>query len=379
MIQKKQKLAVVKTYGCAQNVSDSEKIKGILSEIGYGFSEDIEEADIIIYNTCAIRENAEDKVFGKIGELKILKSENPNLIIGICGCMTQQEHITEKIKRSYPFVDIVLGTHLIHTLKEVIEKVEIKSEKIVDISNCDGEIIEHLPTFRDDKISASIPIMYGCNNFCTYCIVPFVRGRERSRSSGEILNEVKSLVNSGYKEITLLGQNVNSYGHNLDEDINFAKLLRMVNGVEGDFTIKFMTSHPKDATKELIDAIADCQKVSRHLHLPIQSGSDKILQLMNRKYTAEQYLEIVEYARKKIPNIELTSDIIVGFPSETFEDFLKTIEIIKKVKFNALFTFIFSKREGTKAAQMQDDVPYSEKSKWFSRLLAEQSKIKNKK
>jgi tRNA-2-methylthio-N6-dimethylallyladenosine synthase len=370
------KLAYVKTYGCAQNISDSEKIKGILSGMGYGFTDNISVADVIIYNTCAIRENAEDKVFGKIGELKILKQLNPDLIIGICGCMTGQKHICDRIKKSYPYVDFILGTNLIHNIKDIIQTVKNTKNKVFDPSNYDGEIIENIPIVRDDDNCASVPIMNGCNNFCTYCIVPYVRGRERSRKSEEILSEIKGLINDGYKEITLLGQNVNSYGFGLDEEINFSKLLRMVNDLDGDFKIKFLTSHPKDASKELVDAICDCKKVVKHFHLPIQSGSNRILELMNRKYTKEQYIEIVEYIRQKIPNIELTSDIIVGFPTETYQDFLQTLEIVKKVKFNALFTFIYSKREGTKAAQMYDEISYAEKSKWFKQLIDEQAKIK---
>ncbi|MFZ2539903.1 MAG: tRNA (N6-isopentenyl adenosine(37)-C2)-methylthiotransferase MiaB, partial [Oscillospiraceae bacterium] len=311
-------LAHVHSYGCQQNVSDGEKIKGLLAIMGYTFCDTPDEADIVIYNTCAVRENAEDRVFGNIGELKHNKERNPEMIIGLCGCMMQQEHISQKIKKSYPQVDIVFGTHVLTKLPQMIYNTLTSHKRQFDISDKDIQIVENIPIVRDKTFAkANLPIMYGCNNFCTYCIVPYVRGRERSRKSADIITEFKSLVADGFKEITLLGQNVNSYGKGLDEDINFSKLLRVLNQIEGEFRIRFMSSHPKDATFELIDAIADCDKVCKHFHLPIQSGSNRVLSLMNRKYTTESYQKLIEYARKRIPDIAFTSDIIVGFPSET--------------------------------------------------------------
>ncbi len=368
-------LAHVHSYGCQQNVSDGEKIKGMLALMGYGFCDSPDEADLVIYNTCAVRENAEDRVFGNVGALKHKKHRNPDLIIGLCGCMMQQEHITEKIKKSYPHVDIVFGTHVIQKLPEMIYNLIKNNKRIFNINDTNNEIVEGIPIKRDKTYKAWLPIMYGCNNFCTYCIVPYVRGREKSRTSTDIINEFTGLVNEGYKEITLLGQNVNSYGQGLEEDIDFARLLRKLNNIAGDFRIRFMSSHPKDATKELIDAIADCDKVCNHFHLPIQCGSNRVLELMNRKYTVENYLELVNYARERIPDISFTSDIIVGFPGETYDDFKQTVELVKKVKFDSMFSFIYSRRVGTKAAEMEDPIPVEEKSIWFQELLATQREI----
>ncbi|MEG0691742.1 MAG: tRNA (N6-isopentenyl adenosine(37)-C2)-methylthiotransferase MiaB [Oscillospiraceae bacterium] len=369
-------LAHVHSYGCQQNVSDGEKIKGLLAIMGYTFCDTPNEADIVIYNTCAVRENAEDRVFGNIGELKHNKERNPEMIIGLCGCMMQQEHISQKIKKSYPQVDIVFGTHVLTKLPEMIYKTLTSHKRQFDISDKDVQIVENMPVVRDkSSAKANLPIMYGCNNFCTYCIVPYVRGRERSRKSVDIINEFRSLVADGFKEITLLGQNVNSYGKGLDEDIDFSKLLRLLNEIEGEFRIRFMSSHPKDATFELIDAIADCDKVCKHFHLPIQSGSNRVLSLMNRKYTTESYQKLIEYARKRIPDIAFTSDIIIGFPSETREDFNETLNVIKQVRFDSLFSFIYSKRVGTAAALMEDLTSLEEKSEFFSELLAAQKEI----
>lgn len=373
--QDKTLLAHVHSYGCQQNVSDGEKIKGMLALMGYSFCDSPDDADIVIYNTCAVRENAEDRVFGNVGALKHNKRRNPNMIIGLCGCMMQQEHIAEKIKKSYPHVDLVFGTHVLQTLPKMLYEALTDKKRIFNISDTDNGIIEGVPIKRDKTYKAWLPVMYGCNNFCTYCIVPYVRGREKSRSSFEIIKEFKGLVDNGYREITLLGQNVNSYGQGLDEDINFAKLLRQLNEIDGDFRIRFMSSHPKDATLELIDAIADCDKVCNHFHLPIQCGSNRILELMNRKYTVDSYLTLVEYARKRIPDIAFTSDIIVGFPSETYEDFKQTVELVKKVRFDSIFSFIYSKRVGTKAAEFEDNISEKEKSKWFQELLAVQKEI----
>ncbi|MDF2566614.1 MAG: miaB [Oscillospiraceae bacterium] len=372
-------LAHVHSYGCQQNVNDGEKIKGMLAQMGYGFCDSPDSADLVIYNTCAVRENAEDRVFGNVGALKHNKKRNPNMIIGLCGCMMQQQHIADKIKNSYSHVDIVFGTHALHHLPQIMHNALIDNKRIFEISQSDGVIAEGLPIRHDGTIKANLPIMYGCNNFCTYCIVPFVRGRERSRNAEDIIQEAKKLVSDGYKEITLLGQNVNSYGNDLEDGINFAELLKQLNAIDGDFWIRFMTSHPKDCSKELVDMMADCQKVCNHIHLPVQSGSDRVLKLMNRKYTSQAYLELAKYAKEKIPNLSLTSDIIVGFPGEEYEDFCQTLDLIKKVEYNSLFTFIYSKRVGTKAAEMPDNVSKEQKGLWFRELLAAQQIIGSKK
>ncbi len=367
--------AFVHTYGCQGNVADSERIKGSLSLMGYVMTEDKEEADLILYNTCAIREHAEDRVFGNVGAIKRLKQTNPNLIIALCGCMMQQEHIREKIYNSYPFVDIVFGTHGQYKLPEILKAYLTRGKRVFADMTEANEIAEGVPALRDNSAKAWLPIMYGCDNFCSYCVVPYVRGRERSRKSADILAEAKQIIAEGYKDITLLGQNVNSYGKGLDEDINFSKLIRQINDLDGEFTIRFMTSHPKDCTKELIDTIAECEKASKHIHLPFQSGNNRILKEMNRRYTREQYLELINYAKEKIEGLSLTSDVIVGFPGETYEEFCDTLSLIKEVGFTSLFTFIFSSRKGTKASLMSDPVPYSEKSKWFKELCDLQESI----
>ncbi len=359
-------LAYTHSYGCQQNVSDGEKINGMLYRMGYDITDDPEKADFILYNTCAVRENAENRVFGNLGALKHLKNRNPDLIIAVCGCMVQQEHIAERIKKTFPFVDLVFGTHVLHRFPEFLYSIFEKGKRVFELPQCDGVICEGIPVKRDSKFRASVPIMYGCNNFCTYCIVPYVRGRERSRAPGEIISEVKGLIEKGYKEILLLGQNVNSYDGN---GMNFSGLLRELDSIDGDFVINFMTSHPKDCSHELIDTIADSRHISWHLHLPVQSGSDRILKLMNRHYDVAHYTELVEYARKRIPDIQLTTDIIVGFPGETYEDFTETLELMRKIKYDSAFTFIYSKREGTKAAEMDDPVSDEEKGKWFRELL----------
>lgn len=362
-------LAYVHSFGCQQNVSDSEKLKGMLSLMGYGFTDDQSVADIIIYNTCAVRENAEAKVFGNIGELKHLKQKKPSLVIGICGCMAQQQHIADKIKTTYPQVDMVFGTFVFHKLPQMLYEVLTDKKRLFNLSYDNGDVIEGINKYREDKVKSSVPIMYGCNNFCTYCIVPYVRGREHSREPKEVINEVKNLVLKGYKEITLLGQNVNSYSY------GFPQLLRNINDIDGDFRIRFVSSHPKDATKELIDAILECDKVCKHLHLPFQAGSNKILKAMNRRYTIEKYYEIVDYARSKKSDFSFTSDIIVGFPGETYEDFLDTKEAIKRVKFDNLYTFVYSKRSGTKAADFPDNISDHEKGLWLRELILFQREI----
>lgn len=368
-------LAFVRTYGCQQNVSDSEKIKGMLEMMGFGFTDEEADADFILFNTCAVREHAEDRVFGNVGALKNIKRKHPSVIIALCGCMMEQKHIADKIYKSFPFVNLVFGTHSLHLFPELFYRSITVGKRVFEHTEDDKLIYEGIPAHRDGSFKGWLPIMYGCNNFCTYCIVPYVRGRERSRSSRDIINEAEEMIANGYKEITLLGQNVNSYGKGLDEDINFAKLLREIDKIDGDYIIRFMTSHPKDASKELIDAIAECKHVSCHLHLPFQSGSDRILKLMNRHYDRKKYLEIINYAKEKIPNLSLTSDIIVGFPGETYDDFKETLSLIREVGFTSLFTFIYSKREGTPAAEMEDVVSPEEKTKWFMELLKVQEEI----
>ncbi len=367
--------AFVHTYGCQGNVADSERLKGSLTLMGYEMTDNKEEADLILYNTCAIREHAEDRVFGNVGAIKRLKQANPNLIIALCGCMMQQEHIRNKIYNSYPFVDVVFGTHGQYKLPEILKAYLTRGKRVFAEMTETNEIAEGVPAIRDNSAKAWLPIMYGCDNFCSYCVVPYVRGRERSRKSTDILAEARQIIAEGYKDITLLGQNVNSYGKGLDEDINFSKLIRQINEIEGDFTIRFMTSHPKDCTKELIDTIAECEKASKHIHLPFQSGNNRILGEMNRRYTREKYLELINYAKEKIEGLSLTSDVIVGFPGETYEEFCDTLSLIKEVGFTSLFTFIFSCRKGTKAADMPDPVSYEEKNKWFKELCDLQEEI----
>lgn len=372
----KKPLACVITYGCQQNVADSEKIKGMLSEMGYGFTENRFEAKLIIFNTCAVREHAEDRVFGNVGTLKSYKRENPEIIIACCGCMMQQKHIADKIKQSFPFVDLVFGTHVVHRLPELLFKALTRKKRVFELPDTDGAIAEGVPVLRDNDKKAWLPIMYGCNNFCSYCIVPYVRGRERSREADIIISEAQELIESGYKEITLLGQNVNSYGKDLSPQISFAELLRRINALDGDFRIRFMTSHPKDCTRELLEVMASCDKVAKHLHLPFQSGNNRVLQAMNRKYTREKYLELINYAKELMGDeLSITSDIIVGFPGETYEEFKDTLSLVEEVKFTSLFTFIYSPRKGTPAAEMPDPVSAEEKGKWFRELTDAQEKI----
>ena len=361
-------LAHVHSFGCQQNVSDGEKIKGMLAQMGYGFTPETAFADLILFNTCAVRENAEDRVFGNIGALKKLKEKNRNLIIAVGGCMVQQEHIAQRMRKSFPQVDIIFGTHVMHTLPQMIYEKLSENRRTLSIPESDGVIAEGLPVIRESKVKASVPIMYGCNNFCTYCIVPFVRGRERSRRPEEVIAEVKGLINDGYKEILLLGQNVNSYGK--EYDFGFAKLLSELDKIPGKYKLSFMTSHPKDCTHELIDTIADSRHISYHLHLPVQCGSDRILKEMNRHYDTAHYLELIEYAKKRIPKVALTTDIIVGFPG--------TVELMKKVRYDSAYTFIYSKREGTKAAAMPDPISDEDKGKWFRQLLDVQNSIGEK-
>lgn len=368
-------LAYVHSFGCQQNVNDGEKIKGVLVDLGYGLCDSPENADIILFNTCAVREHAEQRVFGNVGALKAYKKKNPKLIIGVCGCMTQQASIVEKMKNSYPFVDLVFGVDGIDKLPGLIAQRLSGSKRIMQKPVERNAVVEKLPIARDSTFRAWLPIMYGCDNFCTYCIVPYVRGRERSRTPEDILAEFKELVEAGYKEITLLGQNVNSYGKGLENPIDFADLLNLLCEVPGDYHIRFMTSHPKDASHKLIDTIAAQPRICKHIHLPVQSGSDRILQQMNRHYDLAHYMELVDYAREKIPGVTFSSDIIIGFPGETEEDFEKTLELIEKVKYMQLFTFIYSKRSGTKAAKMPDPYTHKDKTARMSRLLKLQDEI----
>lgn len=370
-------LAYVRTYGCQQNVADSEQIKGLLAQMGYEFTDTPDDADFILFNTCAVREHAEDRVFGNVGALKTLKRRHPSILIALCGCMMEQEHIANRIYKSFPFVGLVFGTNYIHELPNLLYKCLIDGKRLVVRGNQDTTVYENIPTRRDGTFKGWLPIMYGCDNFCTYCIVPYVRGRERSRNPQNVLNDAKSLIDNGYKDITLLGQNVNSYGKGLPKDsqITFAQLISQIDKIEGDYWLRFMTSHPKDCSKELIDTIAESKHISKHLHLPFQSGSDRILKKMNRHYDRKKYLEIIEYAKKRIPDLSLTSDIIVGFPGETYEDFKETLSLVEEVGFTSLFTFIYSPRNGTPAAKMNDPISYKEKNRWFQELLALQEKI----
>ena len=373
-------LAFTHTYGCQGNVSDGERINGMLSEMGFDFTDDPDKADFILYNTCAVREHAEDRVFGNVGALKHVKNRNPNLIIALCGCMVQQKSVADKIRASYPHVNLVFGTHVINRFPELLYRTLTGGKRVFELSQEDNSICEELPVRRDSSIRAWLPIMYGCDNFCTYCIVPHVRGRERSRDASKVLAEAKAIIAAGYKEITLLGQNVNSYAvknavSSDGEDWNFPKLLREIDSIEGDYILRFMTSHPKDCTPELLDAMAEGKHTAHHLHLPVQCGSNRVLKVMNRRYTREKYLELVRMAREKMPDISLTSDIIVGFPGETYEEFQETLSLVREVKYTSLFTFIYSAREGTPAAKMEDPVPHAEKAKWMKELLETQEKI----
>jgi len=359
----------IETWGCQMNEEDSEKLSGMLKGLGYSRTDVKEEASIIIFNTCCVRENAELKVYGNLGELKRLKKKNSDLIIAVCGCMMQQEGMAASIIKKYPFVDIIFGTHNSHKLPEYISRVKQEGKSIIEVMSKEEGIIEGLPIDRESSIKAFVTIMYGCNNFCTYCIVPFVRGRERSRKPEDIIKEIKDLIAIGYKEITLLGQNVNSYGKGLEPQINFAQLLRMINQVEGLERLRFMTSHPKDLSDDVIDAIAECKKLCEQIHLPVQSGSSSLLKRMNRHYDRDQYLHLVEKIKKRIPDVALSTDIIVGFPGETEEDFEDTVTLVKEVQFDSAFTFIYSKRKGTPAYDIEEQITEETKHKRFKRLV----------
>lgn len=375
LVKEKTPKALVETYGCQQNENDSERIKGMLSEMGYTFTESRDEADLILFNTCAVREGAEMRVLGNIGALKHLKAKREDLIIGICGCMMQQEHMVKKIKSKYKHVSIVFGTHSLYSFPEIVYKAISKNERVISLVESEGRIAEDIPVYRESKASAWVSIMYGCNNFCSYCIVPYVRGRERSREPENIIAEIKELAKRGVKEITLLGQNVNSYGKDLDRDVDFADLLLIADKIEGIKRIRFMTSHPKDMTDKLIETLPKLKNLCDQIHLPFQAGSNRILKKMNRGYTKEDYITLVEKVRKVMPDAVFTTDIIVGFPGETKEDFNETLDVLKRVRFDSVFSFIYSKREGTPAAKMEDQIPENIKHENFDKLLDVQNKI----
>ncbi|MBO7503932.1 MAG: tRNA (N6-isopentenyl adenosine(37)-C2)-methylthiotransferase MiaB [Clostridia bacterium] len=368
-------LAFVRTFGCQMNEHDSEKIAGMLEMMGFAQGTGFEGADLIVINTCCVRENAEEKVFGHLGALKGLKRANPDLIIAVCGCMTEQPHIVEEIRKTYRHVDLVFGTHSLHVMPELLWRVIDGKTRVFEVSKTDTEVAENVPVKRVGNVHAWVTIMYGCDNFCTYCIVPYVRGRERSRQPAAIVEEIKGLVEAGYKEVTLLGQNVNSYGKDLPEPVSFAALLDMICGNTAIERIRFMTSHPKDISDELIDVMAARPAVCRQLHLPVQCGSTNLLRRMNRHYTREQYLERVRKVREKMPDVALTTDIIVGFPGETEEDFEDTLSLVEEVRFDQAYTFIYSRRVGTPAANYPDQVPDDVVKDRFERLLALQNRI----
>ena len=374
-----QKLAFVDTYGCQQNEADSERLRGYLARMGYAFSDTEEGADLVLVNTCAIREHAEHRVFGNVGALSHTKRRHPGQVICVCGCMARQEHVAQRLRQSFPYVDLVFGPQLLWQFPQLLLEKLTTGKRVFATQDVPGAVAEGIPVVRQNPRKAWVSIMYGCNNFCTYCIVPYVRGRERSRQPEDILAEVRELAAAGYQDITLLGQNVNSYGKDLDRGVDFAWLLEQVNAIPGDFLIRFMTSHPKDAGERLFDTMAACEKVAPVLHLPFQSGSSRVLKAMNRGYTREHYLDLVAQLRARIPDIVLTSDVIVGFPGETQEEFEETLSLIEAVRFDALFTFIFSPRRGTPAEKLDDPMPKEQKNANFQRLLQRQNQISGEK
>ena len=369
----------VTTFGCQMNARDSEKLTGILEQIGYVEEVEENQADFVIYNTCTVRENANQKVYGHLGQLNRVKKKNPHMLIGLCGCMMQEPEVVEKLKKSYRFVDLIFGTHNIFKFAELVATRLESDRMVIDIWKDTDKIVEDLPSERKFSFKSGVNIMFGCNNFCSYCIVPYVRGRERSREPKDIIREIEKLVADGVCEIMLLGQNVNSYGKTLDNPITFAELLREVNKIEGLKRIRFMTSHPKDLSDDLIMAIKECDKVCKHMHLPLQSGSSRVLKEMKRHYDKEKYLDEVKRLREQIPDIAITTDIIVGFPGETEEDFLETMDVVKQVRYDSAFTFIYSKRTGTRAATMENQVPDDVVKDRFDRLLKEVQTISSEK
>ena len=368
-------LAFVDTYGCQQNEADSERIRGYLRAMGYGFTTDENAADVIVINTCAIREHAEDRVLGNVGALVHAKRRHPGQIICLCGCMAQEEHVAEKLRQTYRHVDLVFGPHALWKFPELLYRVLTRRGRVFENTDEPGSIAEGIPVVRQGKVKAWVSIMYGCNNFCTYCIVPYVRGRERSRLPQDVLSEVEGLVKEGYKDITLLGQNVNSYGKDLGLETDFADLLEAINAIPGEFLIRFMTSHPRDASQKLFEAMGRCEKVAPVFHLPVQAGNDRVLKAMNRHYTRGEYLDKVRRLREQVPDVVLTSDIIVGFPGETTAEFEETLSLVEEVRYDALFTFIYSPREGTPGARMPDPLPMAEKKASFQRLVEAQNAI----
>ena len=374
-----QKLAFVDTYGCQQNEADSERLRGYLSRMGYAFSNTEEGADLVLMNTCAVREHAEQRVFGNVGALSHTKRRHPEQVICVCGCMARQEHVAARLKKSFPYVDLVFGPQLLWQFPELLLRKLSDGKRVFETEDVPGTVAEGIPVIRQNQLKGWVSIMHGCNNYCTYCIVPYVRGRERSRRPEDILKEVRGLVEAGYKEITLLGQNVNSYGKDLGLGVDFAWLLEQVNAIEGEFLIRFMTSHPKDAGPRLFDVMARCEKVAPALHLPFQSGSSRVLKAMNRGYTREHYLQLITQLRERVPHIVLTSDVIVGFPGETQEEFEETLSLIEAVRYDALFTFIFSPRKGTPAEHFPDPMPKEQKQANFQKLLQRQNEISGEK
>ena len=368
-------LALVQTYGCQQNEADSERLRGYLAQMGFGFTQDPEQARIVVINTCAIRDHAERKVLGNVGALVHTKRSHPDQIICLCGCMAQEPEVAEKIKKSFRHVDLVFGPQALWRFPEFVHTLLTRRGRIFEVADEPGSIAEGIPMVRQDPVKAWVSVMYGCNNFCSYCIVPYVRGRERSREAADILAEVRQLAEAGYREITLLGQNVNSYGKDLDRPMDFADLLREIDKIPGEYLIRFMTSHPKDAGEKLFETMAACSHTARQLHLPVQSGSSRVLKAMNRGYTREQYLEKVRLARQAMPDIVLTSDIIIGFPGETEAEAMETVSLIEEVRYDALFTFIYSPRPGTPAAKLPDPASRAEKQRWFDKLLDSQNRI----
>lgn len=368
----------VTTFGCQMNARDSEKLVGILEQIGYKEETNEENADFVIFNTCTVRENANMRVYGRLGQLSRVKKKNPHMMIGLCGCMMQEAHVVEKLKKSYRYVDLIFGTHNIYKFAELLATRYESGSMVIDIWKDTDKIVEDLPSERKFSFKSGVNIMFGCNNFCSYCIVPYVRGRERSRQPKDIIREIENLVADGVVEVMLLGQNVNSYGKTLDEPMTFAQLLQEIEKIEGLKRIRFMTSHPKDLSDELIEVMKCSKKICKHLHLPVQSGSTRILEKMNRRYTKEQYLKLVEKIKEAVPDISLTTDIIVGFPGETEEDFLETMDVVRKVQYDSAFTFIYSKRSGTPAAVMENQIPEAVIKDRFDRLLKEVQDISSK-
>ena len=372
---KQAKKYIMNVFGCQMNERDAEVLAGYLQERGYEETNELGQADMVIINTCAVRQKAEEKVFGQLGKLKKYKTQNPEMLIAVTGCMTQQEEVGKKIKNRYPYVDIVIGTHNLHEFPKLLDRVMDKHEAVIDIWPEEEGVVEGLPLFRRSSLKAWVNITYGCNNFCSYCIVPYVRGRERSRKISDIVEEIKRLAQGGFKEVTLLGQNVNSFGKDLQDGTSFAKLLLALEEIDGIERIRYMTSHPRDTTPELIEIIRDSKKVCEHFHLPVQSGSNDILKAMNRGYTRQHYLHIVEKIRAEIPAAGITTDFIVGFPGETDDDFLQTLDLVKQVRFDAAFTFLYSPRRGTPAAEMPRQVSQKLKKERIYRLIEEQNAI----